>query len=93
MSFPNLVLEPEANYHATAIGVPVNGNNVIKLPFRKELIDPDKLVVNVYSKGSSVTDATFISVDSENAEMVINFIQGGVDQACVEATVRWSGSN
>lgn len=93
MSFPDLVLDPEAEYHAAAEGVPANGNNTIKLPFKKELLEPDKLVVDVYSGGSSVTAASLISVDVETQQMVINFTQTGNDPARVEATVRWSASN
>jgi len=93
MAFPDLVLDPEAQYHAAARGVPDNGNNTIGLPFRKEIIDPDRLVVDVFSKGSSVTNAELISVDPDNQEMVVNFTQSGNDEALVEAKIRYSNSN
>jgi len=93
MAFPDLVMDPKADYHAAAEGVPDNGNNVIGLPFRPEIIDPDKLVVDVYALGSSVSNAELISVDPENAQVTVNFTQGGVDRARVEAVIRHTISN
>lgn len=93
MAFPDLQLETSAVLHAVAEGVPDNGNNTIGLPFRPEIIDPDKLVVNVYSLGASVSNAQIISVDPINAEMVISFDQIGVDQARVEAVLRHTTTN
>ena len=91
--FPNLQLDPLAEYHAAAEGVPDNGNNTIGLPFRKEIIDPDRLVIDVFSLGSSVTNAELISVDPDNQEMVVNFTQSGNDEARVEAVIRHSATN
>jgi len=91
--FPDLELDPTAEYHASAEGVPDNGNNTIALPFRREIIDPDRLVIDVFSLGSSVTNAELISVDPEAQEMVVNFTQSGVDRARVEAVIRHSATN
>lgn len=95
MAFPDLELYPRAQYHAWAEGVPVNGNNLIKLPFKKEILlaIPSTLDLNVYPLGASVLNAEEVSVDLENGVVVINFTQTGADKARVEAVVRWSGSN
>jgi hypothetical protein len=89
----NLALEPEAEYHASAEGVPDNGNNTIKFPFKKALFDPEKLVVDVFPLGPSVTGATPGVLNPETQELAISFSQTGTDAVRVEATVRWSASN
>ncbi|MFQ5339961.1 MAG: hypothetical protein ACE5F6_00285 [Anaerolineae bacterium] len=93
MAFPDLVLNPESEYHAAVEGVPLDGDNKIKLPFKKRLFDSDKLVIDVYPLGASVTQASPVSLDDETQELVLNFTQTGNDPVRVEATVRWSASN
>lgn len=95
MSLPDMELLTQAEYHAYTEGVPDNGNNTIKLPFKKEILlaVPDTLDINVYALGPSVSNAEEVSRDLEAGEVVINFTQTGNDAVRVEAIVRWSASN
>jgi hypothetical protein len=92
MAFPNLILENGARYHASAEGVPANGNNVIGLPFDPVIINENRLVVDIWLS-PSVTDAEVVSVDPENARMTVNFTQIGTDSVKVEARIRHSSGN
>lgn len=91
MSFPNLIFEEGASYHASAEGVPDNGENTIRLPFREEIIDPDRLELEVTPLvGGSVIDASLVSVDEVTGDIVVDFIQTGVDRAKVKAKLNHS---
>jgi hypothetical protein len=73
---------------AEAEGVPVNGDNVISLPFLDIgvlpfLINEDWLDVRVKALGPSVSCARFVSLAPDGTAVTINFDQGGADQARV----------
>ncbi len=87
MSFPALALRTGGIMNSQAAGVPTNGQNTIahNIP---NVTDPDWIDVVVANAGTSITDASLVSVDATN--IVIDFSQSGVDQATVIATYKHS---
>jgi hypothetical protein len=92
MAFPNLLPKPDARAGKTSdiwaenTGQPDNGNNTIGLPFVAQGVDPndideDWLDLYIEALGPSVTAANFVSLAPDKQSMVVNFTQGGTDNA------------
>lgn len=87
--FPDLVQQSGGVLHATATGVPSNGQNTFLLGISSELIDDiDWLNIEIFAQGESVTNAEFVEIaQNEEGEyyITVNFTQTGSDQAKVVA--------
>jgi len=100
MAFPDLIrkVDPNAPDGQAALflsgeGVPVNGANVIGIPFvddppagsglDPEDIDDDWLVIEVVPLGAGVTGASYGSISADKRFVTINFQADGVSQARV----------
>ena len=88
MPFPDLVASENAALHSAGTGTPDNGNNTFNLGLPVDKVETvaaqseDRIVLNIFPLGPSVTGATFVS--RNGAQVTVNFTQGGADQARVE---------
>lgn len=76
----------------TAQGAPVNGNNVISLPWVGQGVDPilielDRITFRVEAQGPSVTGSDEVSISADKTTATLSFVQVGADEALVEATL------
>ena len=95
MAFPDL--DPKtwangvvSNQVCEATGVPINGNNVIGLPWVDQGIDPtlielDRIDFRVEAQGSSVTGSAEVSIAPDKKSVTLSFVQSGGDAAIVRA--------
>jgi len=100
MAFPDLLPKPdlrkgpsgESEIWAENTGVPVNGDNVIGIPFIANGIDPDDidadwLDVLVEALGPSITASAFVSLAPDKQSVTINITQTGGDSARIRISV------
>ena len=100
MAFPDLQRRVDPNapdgfsaLFMNGVGVPVNGANVIGIPFVDDPplgsgldpddIDDDWLVIEVVPLGAGVTGASYGSISADKRFITINFQADGISQAQV----------
>ena len=81
-----------SNQIAEATGVPVNGNNVVPLPWVGQGVDPalidlNRITFRVEAQGPSVTGSEVVSLAPDKLSAILNFDQTGADEALVRATL------
>lgn len=81
-----------SNLVCEAVGAPVNGANVIALPWVSQGIDPSLIDLNriawrAEALGPSVTGASEGALAPDKLSQTINFVQGGADQVRLRATL------
>lgn len=87
--YDNGVVSPQI---CEAVGAPVNGANVISLPWVGQGIDPslidaDRILWRAEALGASVTGASEGALAPDKLSQVINFTQLGTDQVRLRATL------
>lgn len=92
MPFPDLVLKENAAYHSEAQGEPVNGDNEFAHGINPRFIrdHEDQLDFDIFPQGPSVTGSTFVGLSADLTKVILNFVQGGSDQAIVRANFEHS---
>jgi hypothetical protein len=81
-----------SNQVCTAQGAPINGLNVIPLPWVDQGVNPvlielGRITFRVEALGPSVTGSSEVSISGDKATATLAFVQGGADEALVEATL------
>jgi hypothetical protein len=88
MPIPNLTRSNKAVLHSSGQGAPINGNQSFDIGIPADKIVDDRLVIDVFPLGPSVTAASYVG--RVGSVVTMNFAQAGADQVRIQARMEHS---